>query len=80
MKPKRARSRVTRKNAHRLNPLLHQVRVLKAEFDKAHADGMKAIEHHNFDAVTEAIARERAVIEKQYALFIAGNKTRPKPR
>jgi hypothetical protein len=48
--------------AHRLSKLLHEVRALKVRFDRAHADGMKALDNHDFDALTQAIARERVLI------------------
>jgi len=62
------------KRTHRSNKLLRQIHALKAQFDKAHADGMKALHAGKLDAVTDAIARERVVIDKQRRLFSGSTK------
>ena len=49
--------------------ILKRIRILKSKFDRAHVDGMRALETHNYPALTKAIARERALIEEQHALI-----------
>jgi hypothetical protein len=41
------------------------VATLLREFKKAHADGMAALEKQDFDALGDAIGRERDLIETQ---------------
>ena len=50
---------------------------LKADFDAAHALGMKALKEHDFRRVAAAIDREREVIERQKAR-IARKRRQPK--
>ena len=61
---------------HRLTGVLKQVRALKVQFDKAHADGMTALDRHNFDALCDAIVRERTAIAQQYAVFVGSRRKR----
>jgi hypothetical protein len=42
---------------------------LKIKFDRTHQDGMRALEAHDYPALTRVIARERALIEEQHALI-----------
>ena len=43
----------------------HRVATLRKDFKKAHADGMAALEKQDFDALGDAIRRERDLIETQ---------------
>jgi hypothetical protein len=40
-------------------------RALKADFDAAHTEGMRAINEHDFERVSKAIDRERKLIDEQ---------------
>jgi hypothetical protein len=55
--------------------ILKRIRALKIKFDRAHEDGLKALEAHDYAALTKAIARERALIDEQHDLL-----TRTVPR
>ena len=45
------------------------VAALLRDFKKAHADGMAALEKQDFDALGDAIKRERNIIEAQSELI-----------
>ena len=55
--------------------ILKRIRALKIKFDRAHVDGLKALEAHDYPALSKAIARERALIDEQHDLI-----TRTVPR
>ena len=38
--------------------------ILKKQFDEAHQDGMKALRDGDMDALTDALKREREIIEQ----------------
>jgi hypothetical protein len=50
-----------------LNDLRAGAAERKARFDAAHREGMKALAEHDYDKLSEAIQRERAVLEEQQA-------------
>ena len=46
-----------------------RVATLRKDFQKAHADGMTALQKGDFDALEDAIKRERDIIEIQSELI-----------
>ena len=54
-------------NAKKRDPK-EERRALKAEFDAAHADGMRALKKRDLEGLERAIARERDIIKRQAAL------------
>jgi hypothetical protein len=43
--------------------------VSRAQFDAVHADGLDALQSGDFQKLTQAIDRERAILEEQRALI-----------
>jgi len=52
-----------------LGPAKTAVQTLLNDFRMAHADGMAALEKQDFDALGDAIKRERNIIEAQSELI-----------
>jgi hypothetical protein len=48
--------------------IVARMRELKAAFDAAHADGMRALETHDHVALSRAIDNERRILDEQIAL------------
>ena len=64
--PKEERLVIPEESQEALTRLLKpatQVSSLKAAFDSAHKDGMDALKRHDFDALTDAVKRERKVVD-----------------
>ena len=49
----------------------NKTRALKAQFDVAHAKGMKALKRHDYNALGEAITEEATIINKQNTMITA---------
>jgi hypothetical protein len=45
--------------------LLKLTQALKAQFDAAHADGMRALKRRDFEGLSRVIERERHIIQRQ---------------
>ena len=51
--------------------LTRGLKALKAKFDRAHADGMRAIADRDYDGFADAIRRENEVLQRQSRMIHA---------